>query len=62
MSRFNLPEPHDFYDSYSDRAETVLSELPECSECGYKIQDDFYYKVGNEIICSECIGRMKVYI
>ena len=41
---------------YYAEQQARLSRLPVCIHCGEKIQDDYYYDIGNEIICEECLN------
>ena len=39
-----------------DAEETAaLERLPKCEYCGEPIQDDFYYDIGGDIMCYECL-------
>lgn len=29
--------------------------LPVCGYCGRPIQEDYYYRVGDELICPDCL-------
>lgn len=35
--------------------EEQAEKLPECSECGEKIQSDELYEFNDELICPECL-------
>lgn len=45
------------YDRYCAEEEQARELLPECSECGRKIEDDCCYQINDEIICEECLER-----
>ena len=34
-----------------------LDRLPVCACCGEPIQDDYYYEIGDEILCEECLNE-----
>lgn len=34
-----------------------LDKLPECSECGEKIQDAYCFEVNDELICPKCMNN-----
>ena len=39
-----------------------LENLPKCSYCGKPIQNDYYYIIYDENICTRCLDRdFKVY-
>ena len=40
---------------YIAEQEAELEKLPECCECGYKIQDDYCYEISDEYICEDCL-------
>jgi hypothetical protein len=42
---------------YDDEQETELENLPECCECGHKIQDEYYFEFDGKCICEECINE-----
>lgn len=37
-----------------------LNGLPRCSICGQPIQDEYYYEMGDELICESCMDDYKV--
>ena len=39
---------------YAEREEEA-ERLPECSECGEKIQSDELYEFNDELICPKCL-------
>ena len=49
-------------EAYSEYCEDRIRFLPECSECGFKIQDDYYYKFDNKVICQRCMDFHKEWI
>lgn len=48
-------------DNHDERVERAFNKyivrLPECSECGKKIKDDFLYDIGDMLFCVECIDK-----
>ena len=32
-----------------------LERLPECTDCGERVQDDHYYLINDEVICPNCL-------
>lgn len=40
--------------------EAWLNGLPRCSICGQPIQDEYYYEMGDELICESCMDDYKV--
>lgn len=43
------------YNRYDAEREDELEKLPVCDYCGERIQDDYYYEIGDEIICPDCL-------
>ena len=48
-------------DHYRHEAEQekALERLPECCECGERIEDDFCYVINDEIICETCMEQYR---
>lgn len=40
---------------YMAEQEAELRVLPECAECGEKIQDEYCYEFNGEYICWNCL-------
>lgn len=51
---------YDLWLEHDNQAETWLESLPVCSICGEHIQDDYYYQLGDEIICESCMEDYRV--
>lgn len=47
---------------WDDDREERLSKRPRCSECGNHIQEDYYYSLGNEMYCENCVKKMITYL
>lgn len=50
-----MGDPYDDFLNHEAQAEEWLSRLPVCDICGEPIQDDYYYRLGGEIICEHCM-------
>lgn len=48
-------DPISDYDRYCNEQQKKLDRLPECSECGEKIMDEYCYEVNGEYICERCM-------
>ena len=35
--------------------ERYMAQLPVCSYCGRPVQEDYYYRINDELICSDCM-------
>lgn len=49
-------------ESYYSSQESELESLPECAECGCKIQQETALKIGGDFYCDECIEKLRVAI
>jgi len=56
---FMTDDPAADYDRYCAELEQARFLLPECSECGKKIEDEFCYQVNDEIICEACMEKFR---
>lgn len=45
----------DFY-AFEDEAEKREGKLPLCWDCEETIHDDYYYVIGGEILCENCLN------
>lgn len=52
-------DPAADYDAYSRELDAARELLPECCECGQRIEDDFCYEINDEIICETCMEQYK---
>ena len=46
------------YDAWVRQEEKRMEAYPICDECGYRIVDDYVWKVGRETFCQECAERL----
>ena len=44
-------------EAYDRHQQAGLDKLPKCACCGEPIQDDYYYEIGDEILCEECLNE-----
>lgn len=51
----NIPDYYDLWLQHDNEQEAMLDNLPECAECGCKIQDEYLYEINDEYICEECL-------
>lgn len=35
--------------------EQSMARLPVCSYCGHPVQEDYYYRINDELICPDCM-------
>lgn len=57
MSLYITDNPVADFDRWDEEQCRQEERLPICSECGEKIQDDFYYEFNDEVICSDCLDN-----
>jgi formylmethanofuran dehydrogenase subunit E len=43
------------FDRHDAEQTRQLNRLPECAECGQKIQDEICYEINGELICPDCL-------
>lgn len=53
--------PLDDFDRHCIEEEKFIKRLPECADCGEKIQDDKCYLINDEPICKACMEQYEVY-
>jgi hypothetical protein len=47
---------YDLWRLYDDEQEAELDRLPECCECGNKIQTEYCFEIYGEYICEDCMN------
>ena len=50
-----ISDNYDRWEQHQAEQDRAEEKLPECSECGKKIYDDFCYEFEGEPICDECM-------
>lgn len=50
-----IPDNYDRFEMHMAEQERELDKLPECSECGEKIQSEECYEFNDELICPDCL-------
>lgn len=59
MLRQYTNNPPADYDAHCREQDRAMELLPECCECGNRIEDDFCYEINGEIICETCMEQYK---
>lgn len=54
---FRTDNPVADFERYSAEQERQMDRLPECCECGHKIQDEYCFEVSDEYICERCMNN-----
>ena len=57
---FYTDDPIKDYERYCIEEEKLRALLPECADCGEKIEDDKCYVINDEPICESCMEHYKV--
>lgn len=52
-----LPDYNDLFDIYDREQARQQERLPDCSCCGGKIEDDFFYIIDGDYLCKECLDN-----
>lgn len=60
MSRYYSDNPEWDYDRYEADQEAWLNSRPVCAWCGEHIQDEHAYRIGGDLVCSDCLEQEKV--
>jgi formylmethanofuran dehydrogenase subunit E len=53
----NCLDNYDQWLAHEAKQEKLLELLPFCDYCGEVIQDDFCWKINDEIICEKCLNE-----
>lgn len=53
MARYK--EPWEYWDDYCEEEANAEKYLPVCDRCGEIIRDDYFYEIGDEYVCSDCL-------
>lgn len=51
-----LPDNYDLFVQHDREQERALQKLPICSCCLEIIQDEYYWDLGGEVLCEECLN------
>lgn len=62
MCRHYSDSPYRDYDRWEADQEAWLNARPVCAECGEHIQDEYAYRIGNDLICEDCLKETRVNI
>ena len=54
---YKTDDPATDYERYEAELESARELLPECEECGEKIEDDFLFDINDCLICEECLNK-----
>jgi len=52
-----IPDLYDLWAKYEAERQAELDKLPECAECGHKIQDEYAYCINGEWIHEKCMNE-----
>lgn len=54
---FDVPDNLDRWERHQAEQERRLERLPECSCCGEKVQEDYYFEINGEVLCVHCLNE-----
>lgn len=54
-----VPDNYDAWKIHERRKELELEKQPICAWCNEHIPEDYGYRVGNDLVCEECINNLK---
>lgn len=57
----HIPDNFDQWRTHDIKQEAELQKLPECSNCGDKIQSEYCFQINDEIICETCMKDFRVH-
>lgn len=57
MRFYRTDNPIADFERYDAEKEKAKEKLPRCSECGTKVQDEYFYEINDEVICSGCLDN-----
>lgn len=43
------------FDAYDREQAKEMDKLPRCEHCGEPIQDEYFYLIGDEAYCADCL-------
>lgn len=52
-----IPDNFDAYDAYEREQERWLAKRPKCEWCGEPIQDDYAYRIDDDLVCTHCVDE-----
>ena len=52
-----MMDVYDLWQLHDDEQEKHLKELPVCDYCGEPVQDEYYYQINDEVICTKCMNE-----
>lgn len=60
MGRYYSDSPYRDYERWEADQEAWLNRRPVCKWCGEHIQDEYAYRIGGDLVCSDCLEQEKV--
>lgn len=58
MSAVSVPDNYDAFVQHQAEQDAWLEKRPVCSWCDKPIQDDYLYKVDEELYCESCMNEL----
>ena len=60
MCKYLSGNPYRDYDRYEASQEAWLKVRPVCAWCGEHIQDEHAYRIGDDLVCEDCLDDARV--
>lgn len=60
MGRYFSGSPYRDYDRWEADQNAWLNARPKCAWCGKHIQEEHAYRIGDDLVCEDCIESEKV--
>lgn len=51
----NIPDNYDLWEAHEREQERKLAERPVCDICDHPIQDDHFYQINGDNVCTGCL-------
>ena len=52
-----IPDNYDKWKEHEAALEAKIENRPKCDICGERIQDDYCFELGGELICEDCLNK-----
>lgn len=50
-----MPDNYSMWEAYDRAHEKARERLPVCDRCRERIDEDYYFDIGGEILCEDCL-------
>lgn len=60
MGRYYSDSPYRDYERWEADQEAWLRARPVCAWCGEHIQEEYAYRIGDDLVCEDCLDDARV--